>query len=44
MDDKDWKEKTGANGVVRVNDGVQIIYGTKADIYKNNLKNMLGME
>lgn len=28
MDDKDWKEKTGANGVVRVNDGVQIIYGS----------------
>ncbi len=44
MDDKEWKEQTGANGVVRVNDGVQIIYGTKADIYKNNLKNILGME
>ena len=38
MSDEDWKKKTGANGVVRVNDGVQIVYGTKADIYKNNLK------
>jgi len=44
MSDDDWKKKTGANGVVRVNDGVQIVYGTKADIYKNNLKNVLGME
>ena len=44
MEDKAWKEQTQANGVVRVNDGVQIIYGTKADIYKNNLKNILGME
>ncbi len=44
MDDKAWKDQTQANGVVRVNDGVQIIYGTKADIYKNNLKNVLGME
>lgn len=44
MSDNEWKAQTGANGVVRVNDGVQIIYGTKADIYKNNLKNILGME
>ena len=44
MSDNDWKSKTGANGVVRVNDGVQIVYGTKADVYKNNLKNALGME
>lgn len=44
MPDADWKNKTAANGVVRVSDGVQIIYGTKADIYKNNLKNALGME
>lgn len=44
MSDNDWKNKTAANGVVQVNDGVQIIYGTKADIYKNNLKNVLGME
>lgn len=44
MDDQAWKSQTGANGVVRVNDGVQIVYGTKADTYKNNLKNALGME
>ncbi|WP_244834650.1 PTS transporter subunit EIIC [Clostridium sp. BJN0001] len=41
-DDK-WKE-TGANGVVRLSDGVQIIYGSKADVYKTRLQNMLGME
>ncbi len=29
------------NGVVQVADGVQIIYGAKADIYKNNLKSAL---
>lgn len=44
MSDKEWKEQTSANGVVCVDDGVQIIYGTKADIYKNNIKNLLGME
>ena len=44
MSDNEWKSQTGANGVVRVNDGVQVIYGTKADVYKNNLKNVLGME
>lgn len=44
MSDNEWKSQTGANGVVRVNDGVQIIYGAKADVYKNNLKNALGME
>ena len=44
MPDEDWKAKTGANGVVRVRDGVQIIYGAKADVYKNNLKNALDME
>lgn len=44
MSDDQWKKQTGANGVVRVSDGVQIIYGAKADIYKNNLKSALGME
>lgn len=43
MQDAYWKE-TGANGVVRVDDGVQIIYGAKADVYKTNLKTILGME
>lgn len=44
MSDADWKTKTAANGVVQVSDGVQIIYGTKADVYKNNIKNVLNME
>ena len=44
MSDADWKSKTAANGVVQVSDGVQIIYGTKADVYKNNIKNVLNME
>ncbi len=44
MSDSDWKSKTGANGVVSVSDGVQVIYGAKADVYKNNIKNVLGME
>ena len=44
MSDNDWKTKTGANGVVSVSDGVQVIYGAKADVYKNNIKNVLGME
>ena len=44
MSDADWKAKTAANGVVQVSDGVQIIYGTKADVYKNNIKNVLNME
>ena len=44
MPDTDWKQKTGANGIVQVADGVQIIYGAKADIYKNNLKSALNMD
>ena len=44
MSDADWKAKTAANGVVQVSDGVQIIYGTKADVYKNNIKIILNME
>ena len=44
MPDTDWRQKTGANGVVQVADGVQIIYGAKADIYKNNLKSALNMD
>lgn len=44
MPDADWKQKTGANGVVQVADGVQVIYGAKADIYKNNLKSALNMD
>lgn len=38
-----WK-KLGANGVVKVKDGVQVIYGAKADVYKTQVKDFLGME
>lgn len=44
MSDQEWKSQTGANGVVRVDDGVQVIYGAKADVYKTNIKSVLGME
>lgn len=43
LDDRGWKA-LGANGVVQVADGVQIIYGTKADVYKTQMREALGME
>ncbi|GAA0737863.1 PTS transporter subunit EIIC [Clostridium oceanicum] len=42
-DDNKWK-KLGANGVVRVQDGVQVIYGNKADVYKNKVREEIGMD
>ncbi|MBC2458165.1 PTS transporter subunit EIIC [Clostridium beijerinckii] len=42
-DDNTWK-KLGANGVVKVKDGVQVIYGAKADVYKTQVRDLLGME
>lgn len=42
-DDNIWK-KLGANGVVKVKDGVQVIYGAKADVYKTQVRDLLGME
>lgn len=42
-DDNRWKE-LGANGVVRVQDGVQVIYGAKADVYKNKVKEEIGLD
>lgn len=38
-----WR-KLGANGVVQVSDGVQVIYGSKADVYKTQIRDVLGME
>ncbi len=36
IDDEKWKE-LDAKGVIRAGDGVQIIYGTQAEIYKNKI-------
>lgn len=38
-----WK-KLGASGLVKVNDGVQIIYGAKADVYKTQIRELLGVD
>ncbi len=38
-----WRE-LGANGLVRVQDGVQVIYGAKADVYKSKIQEILGLE
>jgi len=43
QDVKFWKS-LGASGVVQVSDGVQIVYGTKADVYKTQIRGVLGME
>lgn len=43
LDDKGWKA-LGANGVVQVADGVQIVYGSKADVYKSKVREALGMD
>lgn len=42
-DENTWK-KLGANGVVKVKDGVQVIYGAKADVYKTQIRDLIGME
>ncbi len=42
-DTKLWKS-LGANGVVQVSDGVQVIYGAKADVYKTQIREVLGMD
>jgi PTS system maltose and glucose-specific IIC component len=41
-DQSHWK-KLGANGFIMVEDGVQVIYGPKADIYKTNIREILGV-
>lgn len=42
-DEAYWK-KIGANGLVKVNDGVQAIYGAKADIYKTQIREILDLD
>ena len=42
-DNELWK-KLGANGLVKVNDGVQVIYGAKADVYKTKIREALGID
>ena len=42
-DTKLWKS-LGANGVVQVSDGVQVIYGAKADVYKTQIREVLGID
>ena len=39
-----FTEKLGANGVVNVPSGIQIIYGNKAAVYKTELRELLEME
>lgn len=39
-----FKDVLGANGVVRVQNGVQIIYGNKAALYKTEMREYLGLE
>lgn len=39
-----FKNDLGANGIVKVGNGVQIIYGNKAAVYKSQMLDYLGME
>jgi len=39
-----FTEKLGANGVVNVPSGIQIIYGNKAAVYKTEMRELLEME
>lgn len=42
--DKAKLKSLGASGVVEVGNGVQAIFGAKADPYKNEIKDLLGMD
>ena len=39
---KDQLKKLGAAGVMEIGNGVQAIFGAKADAYKNEINNILG--
>ena len=39
-----FKNELSANGIVKVADGVQIIYGNKASVYKTEMREFLGLE
>lgn len=43
-EDAYFTENLGANGIVKVGDGVQIIYGNKAAVYKSQMIDYLGIE
>lgn len=40
-DDKTFTDRYGAKGVVRVGNGIQLVYGMKADLYKTSLNEIL---
>lgn len=42
--DEYFKDKLEAKGIVKVGDGVQIIYGNKAAVYKTEMREYLGLE
>ena len=39
-----FKNELSANGIVKVAQGVQIIYGNKASVYKTEMREYLGIE
>ena len=39
-----FKNELSANGIVKVSEGVQIIYGNKASVYKTEMREFLGIE
>ena len=39
-----FKNELSANGIVKVAEGVQIIYGNKASVYKTEMREFLGIE
>ena len=42
--DNYFKNELSANGIVKVAEGVQIIYGNKASVYKTEMREFLGIE
>jgi len=42
--DSVFTDELGASGVVKVNQGIQIIYGNKASVYKTELRELLELE
>ncbi|WP_228478412.1 PTS transporter subunit EIIC [Thermophilibacter immobilis] len=44
QEDEVFTKKLGANGVIRVSGGIQIVYGNKASLYATQMRETLGME
>lgn len=44
QEDAIFKDKLGASAIVHVGNGVQIVYGNKASVYKVEMREYLGME